>query len=89
MKLVVFGANGQTGRLPTSHALAAGHRVVAVTRHPRDLPVVGPGLTVAGVDVRDEAAVGDASSASRSRPGPFPTASPSRRHGMNQRKDHP
>jgi uncharacterized protein YbjT (DUF2867 family) len=45
MKLVVFGANGQTGRLPTSHALAAGHRVVAV--------------------------------------------SPTRRHGMNQRKDYP
>jgi nucleoside-diphosphate-sugar epimerase len=59
MKLVLFGANGQTGRLLTSHALAAGHRVVAVTRHPRDLPVAGPGLTVAGVDVRDEAAVGD------------------------------
>jgi putative NADH-flavin reductase len=59
MKLVVFGANGQTGRLLTSHALAAGHPVVAVTRHPNDLPVVGPGLTVAGVDVRDEAAVGD------------------------------
>jgi putative NADH-flavin reductase len=59
MKLVVFGANGQTGRLLTSHALTAGHPVVAVTRHPCDLPVVGPGLTVAGVDVRDEAAVGD------------------------------
>ncbi|HEV7420587.1 MAG TPA: NAD(P)H-binding protein [Mycobacterium sp.] len=58
-KLVVFGVNGQTGRLLTSHALPAGHPVVAVTRHPRDLPVVGPGLTVAGVDVRDEAAVGD------------------------------
>jgi putative NADH-flavin reductase len=30
MKLVVFGANGQTGRLLTSRALAAGHPVVAV-----------------------------------------------------------
>ena len=43
MKLVVFGANGQTGRLLTSHAVAAGHPVVAVTRHPSDLPVVDRG----------------------------------------------
>jgi uncharacterized protein YbjT (DUF2867 family) len=27
MKLVIFGANGQTGRLATAVALNAGHRV--------------------------------------------------------------
>lgn len=32
MKVVIFGANGQSGRLVTGHALAAGRTVVAVTR---------------------------------------------------------
>jgi putative NADH-flavin reductase len=59
MKLVVFGANGQTGRLLTSQALAAGHQVVAVTRHQREFPIAGAGLTVAEADVRDEAAVAE------------------------------
>jgi putative NADH-flavin reductase len=57
MKLVIFGANGQTGRLLTSQALAAGHQVVAVTRHPRAWPIADPALTIAGVDVRDAGAV--------------------------------
>ena len=34
MKLVVFGANGPTGQLLTRQALAEGHAVTAVTRHP-------------------------------------------------------
>src|SRR6267154_1626234 len=49
MDIVVFGANGQTGRLLTRHALTAGHRVTAVTRRPADFPLTGPDLTVAGV----------------------------------------
>lgn len=57
MKLVIFGANGQTGRLATAIGLAAGHEVVAVTRRPRDFPMARPGLTVAEADVRDTAAV--------------------------------
>jgi uncharacterized protein YbjT (DUF2867 family) len=57
MKLVIFGANGQTGRLATELALSAGHRVVAVTRRPREFPLSGPGLTVAQADVRDASAV--------------------------------
>jgi uncharacterized protein YbjT (DUF2867 family) len=57
MNIVVFGANGQTGRLLTRTALAAGHHVVAVTRQPDDFPLSGAGLTVAGVDVREAAAV--------------------------------
>lgn len=34
MNLTIFGANGPTGRLLTRLAIDAGHRVVAVTRHP-------------------------------------------------------
>ena len=32
MRIVIFGANGLTGRLLTEQALAAGHHVTAVTR---------------------------------------------------------
>jgi uncharacterized protein YbjT (DUF2867 family) len=38
MKLVIFGANGQTGRLATALALNAGHHVAAVTRRASDFP---------------------------------------------------
>ncbi|HEX7428752.1 MAG TPA: NAD(P)H-binding protein, partial [Mycobacterium sp.] len=58
MKLVIFGANGQTGRLATALALKAGHEVVAVTRRPREFPLAGLGLTVVQADVRDASAVG-------------------------------
>jgi nucleoside-diphosphate-sugar epimerase len=57
MKTVIFGANGQTGRLATAIALQAGQQVVAVTRRPREFPLSGPGLTVAEADVRDASAV--------------------------------
>lgn len=57
MKLVIFGANGQTGRLATAIALGAGHDVVAVTRRPGEFPLAGPRPTVAGADARDAAAV--------------------------------
>jgi uncharacterized protein YbjT (DUF2867 family) len=53
MHIVVFGANGQTGRLLTRRALDKGHSVVAVTRHPEDFPFSDPLLTVAGADVRE------------------------------------
>jgi putative NADH-flavin reductase len=39
MKIVVFGANGPTGRLLTGQALEAGHAVTAVTRHPESFPL--------------------------------------------------
>ena len=58
MKLVIFGANGQTGRLATALAVSAGHNVVAVTRRPREFPLAGPDLMVAQADVRDASAVG-------------------------------
>ena len=57
MDIAIFGANGQTGRLLTGQALAAGHRVVAATRRPDNFPLSDPKLTVAAADVRDPAAV--------------------------------
>lgn len=60
MRIVVFGANGPTGRLLTSQALAAGHDVVAVTRQPDGFPISHLRLVVAGVDVLDPDGVADA-----------------------------
>ncbi len=60
MKIVIFGANGKTGRLLTRRALDAGHSAVAVTRRPGDFPFSDPRLAVAAADVRNEAALDDA-----------------------------
>jgi uncharacterized protein YbjT (DUF2867 family) len=57
VKIALFGANGQTGRLATGLALNAGHEVLAVTRRPQEFPLSGPGLTVVEADVRDASAV--------------------------------
>jgi len=57
MKIVFFGANGQTGRLLTSRVLDGGHTAVAVTRRPSDFPFSDPRLTVANADVRDAASI--------------------------------
>ena len=59
MRIVVFGANGPTGRQLTSQALAAGHDVAAVTRHPGEIPP-RERLAVTGADVTDADAVGAA-----------------------------
>jgi uncharacterized protein YbjT (DUF2867 family) len=59
MRLVIFGANGQTGRLLTRRALDAGHTAVAVTRRHDEFPIAHGALTVAGADVRDAAALVD------------------------------
>jgi uncharacterized protein YbjT (DUF2867 family) len=59
MKIVIFGANGQTGRLLTRRVLDAGHDAVAVTRRPDDFPFADPQLTVAGADVRDASSLVD------------------------------
>jgi uncharacterized protein YbjT (DUF2867 family) len=59
MDIIVFGANGQTGRLLTRRALDKGHSVVAVTRHPDDFPLSDPLLTVARADVREPASLVD------------------------------
>jgi putative NADH-flavin reductase len=57
MRIVVFGANGGTGRLLTQQALHAGHEVVAVTRKPDEFPFAHSCLTVAQANVHDRAAV--------------------------------
>lgn len=59
MRIVIFGANGATGRLLTRRALDGGHTVVAVTRHPEQFPIAGAALAVAEADVRTPAAVTD------------------------------
>ena len=51
MDIVVFGANGQTGRLLTRRALDKRHSVTAVTRNPDDFPFSDPLLSVARADV--------------------------------------
>jgi putative NADH-flavin reductase len=56
MRIVVFGANGPTGRQLTVQALAARHEVVAVTRHPDQIPPRDR-LAVVGADVTNPAAV--------------------------------
>lgn len=60
MNLTIFGANGPTGRLLTGLALAAGHRVVAATRHPDTFQIRHPQLRVAATDVYDKTAVAEA-----------------------------
>jgi putative NADH-flavin reductase len=57
MKIVIFGANGQTGRVPTDEALAAGRDVAAVTRRPAEFPITHHRLTVVEADVHDAPAV--------------------------------
>lgn len=60
MKIVIFGANGPTGQLLTKQALAEGHTVTAVTRHPATFPLQSPRLRVLRGDVFDLAAVEEA-----------------------------
>lgn len=57
MRIVVFGANGGTGRHLVQQALDAGHAVRAVTRQPRTFPVRGAGLEVVAADVTVDAPV--------------------------------
>jgi putative NADH-flavin reductase len=57
MRVVVFGANGSTGRLLVSQALTAGHELTAVTRRPDQFPQQHPNLAVVGADVLDESSV--------------------------------
>lgn len=57
MRIVMFGANGPTGRLLTRLSLTAGYDTVAVTRQPGAFPLQDPRLRVAGADVLDADAV--------------------------------
>jgi putative NADH-flavin reductase len=60
MNIVVFGANGSTGRLLAQQALADGHAVKAFTRHPETFPVTHDQLQVIHGDVFDLATVDQA-----------------------------
>ncbi|MBM7566321.1 NAD(P)-dependent oxidoreductase [Paenibacillus sacheonensis] len=51
MKIAIFGANGPTGRLLTRQALAEGHSVTAITRHPDQFPLEHEDLRVMSGDV--------------------------------------
>ena len=57
MRIVIFGASGQTGRLLAEQALAAGHDVAAVTRRLAGFPVTHDRLAVVEADVHDGPAV--------------------------------
>jgi putative NADH-flavin reductase len=57
MNIAVFGANGPTGQLLTKQALAEGHTVTAVTRHPETFPLRDVRLRVMHGDVFDLSSV--------------------------------
>src|SRR5260221_9426622 len=57
MNIVIFGANGATGKILTKQALDSGHRVTAVTRHLEAFPLRDVRLKVMGGDVFDLALV--------------------------------
>jgi putative NADH-flavin reductase len=59
VRIVVFGANGGTGRLLTQQALDAGHEVAAVTRNPSSFPISASRLRVAEADVHDRTTTTD------------------------------
>lgn len=56
MRIVVFGANGPTGRRLVNEALIAGHDIRAVTRHPENISEQH-GLAPVRADVTNGAAV--------------------------------
>jgi putative NADH-flavin reductase len=60
MKIAVFGANGPTGQLLTKQALAEGHTVTAVTRHPETFSLRHQCLQLRHGDVFDLSAVEEA-----------------------------
>jgi putative NADH-flavin reductase len=60
VKVVVFGASGQTGRLLVEQALAAGHEVTAFVRDPAKLSLQHERLRVVQGDVQDAGAVAGA-----------------------------
>ncbi|GAB3395749.1 NAD(P)H-binding protein [Humibacter soli] len=60
MNIVVFGANGPTGRLVVKGALERGHVVTAVTRNPQTFPLQHENLRVERGDVLDPESIAPA-----------------------------
>ena len=59
-RLLLLGANGPTGRQVVRQALARGHRVLALTRHPEAFPIRDARLEVIAGDATDATVVQDA-----------------------------
>ena len=57
MKVVIFGATGQTGRLLTERTVANGHTVTAFVRDPARLTIPSESMSVVRGDVLDAASV--------------------------------
>jgi putative NADH-flavin reductase len=55
MKIAIIGASGQIGAFIRDEALARGHQVTAIVRHPEKITVRDPHLTVVKADIlKDE-----------------------------------
>jgi putative NADH-flavin reductase len=51
MKIAIIGASGQIGAFIRDEALARGHHVTAIVRHPEKITVQNPRLTVVKADI--------------------------------------
>jgi hypothetical protein len=51
MKIAIIGASGQIGAFIRDEALARGHQVTAIVRHPEKITVQNPSLTVVKADI--------------------------------------
>jgi putative NADH-flavin reductase len=51
MRIAIIGASGFIGAYVRDEALARGHRVTAIVRHPEKITVQNPDLTVVGADI--------------------------------------
>jgi len=54
MKIAVIGASGQIGAFIRDEALARGHQVTAIVRHPEKIPVQNPRLHVVEADILED-----------------------------------
>ena len=63
MKIVIFGATGETGRQLVEQALAAGYQVVAYVRNPSKLNTKHENLTIVQGELADQAIIERAVSA--------------------------
>lgn len=57
MRVIVFGANGRTGRLLTDTLIARGYQPVAITRHPEQIENQDGRVVVERADATDPVAV--------------------------------